>query len=287
MSAVMPPEASATGGQPFLPTKSQMGGELAEHPQSEIPTAQDETEVSPEEQDEYDDFVTRAKLFINDPRKPLNSKGNPVPNAKAPRDVILDHLNLPGENAADSVGRTTAQVAWLLYMNGKSQGHPYSPDVLYHGADEIMSDLYQIATAANLIKDAPAPDSPEEEHLLGLAKLAACKHFGQNLIDSGQANSSEAQEYYLAQIDREGKSGELDKWDPSTTFTPAQLQDFMRRSAEGDVQAKGRPMPRTPADFAALGHPQVVPPGGPPAPPPDAAAPPPPDAATAPPPGGM
>ncbi len=183
-----------------------------------------------------------------------------MPGAKAPRDVIIDHLNVPGQNAADSVGRTTAQVMWILYTNAKRQGFPYSPDVLYHGADEVMSDLYQIAVAARLIKNPPAPDSQAEQHFLGLAKLSACKFFGQNLIDTGQADSKQAQQYYLAQIQREGESGALDKWDPSQQFTPQQLSVFINKAASGKAQFQGRqPPPSTISQFAQQGHPQLVP----------------------------
>jgi hypothetical protein len=128
------------------------------------------------------------------------------------------------------------------------------------------------------------------------------KYFGQNMIDSGQANSQEAQQYYLEQIKREGDSGALDNWDPSQQFTAEQLQAYLRKSAEGDLQVPKRPVASSTADFAGMGHPQLVPPDGaaPPAgaepapappqaaaaPPPDAAASPP-DAAAPPPPGAM
>jgi hypothetical protein len=255
---------------------------------SEQPEAADDTQVTPEEQKQYEDFVTRAKLFIHDARVPKDKKGGIRPNGKAPRDVIIDHLNVKGMSAADAVGRTTAQVCWIMYMNAKRQGYPYTPDVLYHGADEIMSDLYQVGVAAKVIKNPPPDGSVEEQHLLGMAKLVACKFFGQNLIDTGQANQQEAQQYYLAQIQREGESGELDNWDPSKQFTPAQLSGFLSKAAKGDAQIKGRPMPSSIADFAAAGRPQLVPTDGsdqgpPPdqgaqgAPPPDQGAAPPPD----------
>jgi len=296
MNAVPSPEASLTGGEPFIPTSATTGGNLSQNPQTETAEGIDDSTVSPAEQDQYDDFVTRARQFINDPAVPKSPKGGALPNAKAPRDIIIEHLNAVGQNAAEAVGRTTAQVAWIIYQNAKMQDHAYSPDVLYHGADEIMSDLYQIGVKAKVIKNPPPDGSVEEEHLLGLAKLAAVKFFGQNMIDSGQANSEEAQKYYLEQIKREGDSGGLDDWDPSQQFTPQQLQAYMQKAAAGELKAPARPTSNSTADFADRGHPRMVQPDGaaPPAgaapataPPPDqAAAAPPPDQG-APPPGGM
>lgn len=254
---------SFTGGQQFIPSgNAQMGGDLSNHPISDQPATTDDQQVSPEEQKQYDDFVTRAKLFINDPRVPKGAKGSPQPNGKAPRDVIIDHLNIKGMSAADAVGRTTAQVAWILYTAAKRGGMPYSPDVLYHGADEIMSDLYQIGVHSGVIKNPPPEGSPEEEHLLGLAKLSAAKFFGQNLIDTGQANQKEAQQYYLEQIQREGDSGGLDQWDPSKQFTPDQLSGFMNRAAAGKLPPQTTSAPTSISDFAAQGHPQLVPTDG-------------------------
>jgi hypothetical protein len=254
--------SSFTGGQQFIQPTATMGGSMSDHPISDQPENTDDSQVTPEEQKQYDDFVTRAKLFINDSRVPKNGQGKPQAGAKAPRDVIVDHLNIKGMSAAEAVGRTTAQVAWILYTAAKRAGMPYSPDVIYHGADEIMSDLYQIGVSAGVIKNPPPAGSQEEEHLLGMAKLAAAKYFGQNLINTGQANQQQAQQYYLEQIQREGESGGLDDWDPSKQFTPGQLSTFMQKASRGQMQIKqpGGGAPSSISDFAARGNPQLVPP---------------------------
>ncbi len=70
------PQDSLTGGEQFIPPNSQMAGALGNHPMTDTPESEDDTQVTPEEQKQYDDLVVRAKLFINDPRPPLNSKAD-------------------------------------------------------------------------------------------------------------------------------------------------------------------------------------------------------------------
>jgi hypothetical protein len=253
-------------------------GPSGQHQTSGVMESADETEVSQQEQHAYDDFVTRALLFINDPRKPAGKDGKPNEDGKAPRDVIIDHLNVTGMKADQAVGRTTAQVAWLLFTNAKHQGVDYPPDVLYHGADEIMSHVYEIGVRSGAIKNPPPADSPQEQKLLGMAKLYACQYFGNNVIDSGLNNQDEARQFYMQQLQREADSGALEHWNPSDQISPNQLSDFLSRAAQGKAAlASGRYKPPSSiSDFQSRGHPRLVPQGGAPggapqqqAPPPD------------------
>lgn len=289
-----PPDVSATGGQDFIPSDASTGGLMSQNPQTQTPINQDDSQVTPEEQKQYDDFVTRAKLFINDPREPLNSKGAKQPNGKAPRDVIIDHLNsIDGASAAQAVGRTAAQVVTLITNNATQQGHPYDPDVVLHGSDEIISDLYQIGVAAGVIKNPPPADSDQEAHLLSLAKMYGAQFFGQNMIDSGQntpALRQQAHQYVMDQMQREAQSGALEKWSPAYQLTPDKLTSFIHRAAIGQAAVQKPGPPTTIDDFAARGHPQLVPPGGapqPPAPAPDPSQAPPDPSQSAPAPGGQ
>lgn len=263
---------AAPGGQNFLPNDAVTGGMDSQNPVSQSPTNQDDSTVTPEEQQQYDDFVTRCKLFISDYRPPKNNKGSLQPNGKAPRDVIIEHLNSPGgQNAAAAVGRTAAEVIKLVTNNAKAAGYPYPPDVIFHGADEVISDLYQIGIAAGVIKNPPPDNSEQEQHLLGMAKLYTTQFFGQGLIDSGQDPPElrqQAHQYVLDQIQKEAQTGALEKWNPSQHFSRAQILDFMNRAASGKARYQGRMAPPTNvSDYAQRGHPQLVPPGGAPAPP--------------------
>lgn len=258
------PASSITGGQNFTPSGAVAGGIMSQNPVSQTPINQDDTQVSPQEQKEYDDFVTRALLFMNDPRQPVGKGGKPQSNVKAPRDVIIDHLNAVGGDAAEkAVGRTAAQVITLLTNNAKHQGYPYSPDVIFHGADEIITALYKIGTASGVIKQAPPEGSQEEDHLLGAAKLYAAQFFGQNMIDTGQCTpelQNQSKQYMLEQIQREGESGGLHNWTPAQKLSPQQLTTLFHKAADGSLASRPNTAPPTTiADYASRGHPRLVP----------------------------
>lgn len=263
--------APPQGGQDFMPvgpSGAQTGGIMSQNAVTQTPINQDDTQVTPEEQKQYDDFVTRGLLFINDPRVPLGKTGHPQPNGKAPRDVIISHLNaVDGQAAEEAVGRTAAQVITIITNNAKSQGFPYPPDVIFHGANEILDALYKIGVASGVIKNMPPAGSPEEDKIMSASKVYAAQYFGQNIINSGQDTpefQDQNKKYVLDQIQREGESGALDNWNPSQNVSPEKLTQFIHRAAIGKAQFP-RPAgpPTTIADYAARGHPQLVQPGAP------------------------
>lgn len=237
-----------------------MGGVDSQHPGSDQMLAEDDTAVSPEEQQAYDDFVTRGLMFLNDTRKPLGKNGKPNENAKSPADTIISHLNVRGFGADQAVGRTTAQICWLIFSNAQHQGVKYPPDVVYHGADEIMSHVYEIGVQSGAIKNPPPPDSPQEQHLLGMAKMYACQYFGNNVIDSGLNNQDEAKQFYQQQMQREADSGSLDHWDPRQDMSPGQLSDFLARASSGKAaladMRKGPP--QSISDYQQRGAPSLL-----------------------------
>jgi hypothetical protein len=247
------------GDDQVAPHSAFMGGEDSQHPASDQMLTQDDTYVSPEEQQAYDDFVTRALLFMNDPRIPAGKNGKPDNTRKAPRDVIIDHLNIKGMPADVAVGRTTAQICWLIFSNALHNGVHYPPDVLYHGSDEVMSHVYEIGVQSGAIKNPPPPDSPEEQHLLGMAKMYATEFFGDNVINAGLDNQDEARQFYLQQIKREADSGAMENWNPGDQMSPAQLNDFLARSSQGKASLasmRAKP-PSSISDYQSRGSPSL------------------------------
>jgi len=192
----------------------------------------DETAVSPEEQEQYEDFVSRALHFINDTRTPAGGKG-----IKAPADAILERMNQRDLTVPEAIGGTCADVAFMIHNNAKRQGVEYEADVLWHGADEIMSQLLDLGRAAGIFPKLPPENSEDEAKLLGAAKAEAAKAFGEKLIATGQNPQAEAQSYMQEQMQREADTGELDEWDPLSEVSPDALTKAIQRAKGGGQEA--------------------------------------------------
>ncbi len=190
----------------------------------------DETAVSPEEQEQYEDFVSRAIHFVNDTRVP--QKG-----ARSPADAVLERMNQRGLTVPEALGGTTADVVFMIHNNAKRQGVEYEADVLWHGADEIMSQLLDLGRASGVFPKLPPENSEEEQKLLGAAKAEAAKAFGEKLIATGQAPQAEAQAFMQEQMQREADSGELDDWDPLSSVSPDALTQALKRAQGGGAEA--------------------------------------------------
>lgn len=265
--AVEQPVAASDAPTDFNPASADgatMAGASAEHPVTGTLATTDASQVSPDEQRMYDDFVTRCMLFMNDPRKPIGKTGKPNEEAKSPRDVIIDHLNIAGMKSYDAVGRTAAQICWLIYTNGLRNNVRYPPDVVFHAADEVLWAVYTLGVQAGVIKNPPAPDSKEESELVGRAKFSAAQYFGQNTIDAGLNDQQANREYYMQQMKREADSGQYEQWDPRQQFSPQQLTDFLARASSGKaaLAAQTQRAPTSISDFQKAGAPSFVKPGG-------------------------
>lgn len=216
--------------------------------------------ATPQEQAEYNQLVSRYVLMISDMR--------PSPgHGKSPLDSCLQQMNNPKQTVAMAVGYTTAQEMFILHNGAKQQKFQYSPDVMFHAADECIVATYLLGQARGIFKGTPPyqglkedatsyPFTKEEINIIGHAKLFATQKFGALMQSHGQISTTERQQamdFWHQQIVREIKSGEVD---PSIIKKMSQIK--------GIAQAANNPS-----------APQVVP-EPPPAPPPAPPAPPPP-----------
>lgn len=223
------------------------------NPQDDLRRAEavDPTEVeqpTDEEQQQYDDFVTRAIALISDNRKPEGG-------GKSPSEATIDMMNNSSFTVPEALAEGAANTVMLLHNVAKRANKSYTPDVIFHGADEVIAGLYLLGSAAGIFKDAPAhdwaskqdeeqtpeavldpgqamaeaPGGQEVEHeegnpseadftdeeymLLGEAKILATENFGRKLQESGQLTEKEmgeAQDFWKSQIEKEVQSGQVD-----------------------------------------------------------------------------
>jgi len=142
--------------QPQQPQQFTAASGVAGDPQDDLRRAEaaDPTEVeqvTDDEQAQYDDFVSRALALISDSRKP---KGEGM----SPSEATLKLMNNSSFTVPEALAEGAANTVMLLHNASKRANKAYTPDVIFHGADEIIAGLYLLGSAAGIFKDAPAHD---------------------------------------------------------------------------------------------------------------------------------
>lgn len=221
-------------------------GAMGRAPVTGDPAGMDDTQVTPEEQAQYDEFTTMALGIVHG----LEKVG---PN-RASADVVLDYFKPSGTTVPQALGFATAEVCYTVHQYMKRQKIEIGADVIFHSAAEVMSEIYEFAAAAKVIPVAKLPPagSPQEEQLLGKALMYAVERFGQRLEATGQLPREEANQHLNEQIRREGESGELDDYDPRADMDADGMNHALkkiRKNGQGE-DAVG--------EFAAKGYPRMV-----------------------------
>ncbi len=170
----------------------------------------EETNVSPEEQELYDTFVKKgADLIYTDAGK-IN-------------DAVLDALHVDTEDLDERQGsarimalaHTGMQIVKKLDESAREQGQDIPDDILAHGGKEIIEELGEIASKAGIY------DYSEEE--LSGAYFQAVDMYRDEAIKSGRT-SEETLKGQFAEIDEADKAGKLGDvlpgFDGSTLGTP-------------------------------------------------------------------
>lgn len=244
----MPPQGPQQGGGQFLPDDFEIPveGSMARNPVSGTPSGMDETQVSEDEQSQYDEFTTMALGIVHG----LQKKG---PN-RASADIILDYFKIQGTTVPQALGIATAEVCYTVHNYFKHNKVEISADVVFAAAQEVMSEIYEVATAARVIPvgKLPQPGSPQEEQLLGKALMYATDQFARRLETSGQIPQKEAAEHLNSEMRREAETGELDDFDPKAEADADGLAYALKR-----VQSNMAPKDPV-ADMEAQGYPRMI-----------------------------
>lgn len=154
----------------------------------------DANTVSPEEQAQYDQLVTKALDLIDGPKT---------------QRAILDQMNQKDMPVYQAVGRTAAMMAMALEQQAKASGIELSGDVIFHAAkDYILPELFTIGEAAKIL---PTPKDGDQSQL-NMAFLEAQKVYGEHVLQGPDATkaSQGAQDFYAQQVAKEVDDGKVD-----------------------------------------------------------------------------
>lgn len=102
-------------------------------------------EVTDEEQAQYEDFVSRALAMISDTRTPED--GSPSPS-----EAVINVMNNSSMSVPEALAEGAVSTIGMIHDAAKRAGSPYSPDVLFHGSDEIIAGLYLLGSKAGIFE---------------------------------------------------------------------------------------------------------------------------------------
>jgi len=143
--------------------------------------------VSPEEQAQYDKFVDAGFQAI------YNEKTMPQ---------VLEMLKGNGQ-PVDGLANTAAMIVMRLEDSAKQSGKELSPDIVYHGGVELLEDL------ANLAKEAKIHEYSEEE-LQGAMYQALDIYRNMRQQDGSLDMEAINQEFgQILEADKAGRLGEV------------------------------------------------------------------------------
>lgn len=184
-----------TGEQPVQPTEARTVNAEGPAPRDANKYVDDdETNVSPEEQAQYDQFMENA---IN-----LIYEGEQV------RPQILEALNVGGEpsGGADpwimALAQSAVTIVTKLDDSSREAGQPVSDDVLLHGAIAVIEELAEVADAAQI-------HDYTEQDMTG-ALQQAIDLYRPKLIADGRTDE-ETLKAQFAEINQAEAAGRLDE----------------------------------------------------------------------------
>jgi hypothetical protein len=142
-----------------------------------------EEQATEEEQAQYTIVVSRAvKLF--------HGSG---------RDQTLKML-ASGESPADSIGRTAAMTIRMIKKSADEAGKPIDDGILYHAGVEIVEELFEYGTQANVFQFADAQEAQEQHDE---ALFYALKYYGEEALAAGEIDQGEMQKAMQQGIQQE------------------------------------------------------------------------------------
>ena len=188
MPGLMQPQGKPMPGQP--PQGAPMQGQAM--PQGQPGQTEEESNVSPEEQGAYDKYVQNGMQLMYSEKtmpqlvKTIGGDGNPV----------------------EGLANAALTVVTQLDQSAKQKGVEISPDVKYHGAEELLSQMAELAEAAGVHEF--SDEELEQAFFLALDMYRVGKQ------ESGELDNNAIQQDMQMLVDAD-KQGQLDQVVPGAS----------------------------------------------------------------------
>lgn len=156
----------------------------------------DESNVTPEEQAEYDQFMENALTLMYD--------------EKGTKPELLEALKAAGGEQQEggpnpailALAQSAVTIVGQLDDSAREAGKPVTDDVLYHGSFAVVQELAELAEAAKI-------KEYSEEDITG-AFMQAIDMYRPKLIESGRT-TEEALKEGFAQVNEADQQGQLNQ----------------------------------------------------------------------------
>jgi hypothetical protein len=186
-------------------------------------------QVSPEEQEQYEELFLKVMGAVNDIR--------PAKTGEAPADAIIKMMSVKGKEAHVAIGQTAGMIMTTMIDMAKRQGREYDGRIVQEVGMDLVVELADIANLSGAIENMPPEDSPEFDKLIELAVLEGTKLFGEHRIRTGQADQQGHMNELQGQMQREADAGELDDW--GMEQLDPEMRTKMAQQLQGQQQPQG------------------------------------------------
>ena len=147
------------------------------------------------EQDQYDQFVTKAIVFMSK-------------NATK----LVASMNDKNKPVYENVGALTVKVGKMILGSAKAASQEIGPDVIHAAGQEIVEHLMDMGDAAGIFPF--DSDSEEYDQVMAMSFLHAAELVGNETLKSPEYTpeiKEEAGDFYAQQVAGEAQRGELPK----------------------------------------------------------------------------
>lgn len=182
------------------------------------PEPEDEGNVSPEEQAQYDQFVAQGMKLYNDPKV--------MPS-------ILGMIEGDGD-PVNGLASATATIVVRLVQSMKGLPTKMSGDVIYHGGVELLEQLADVGAVTKL-----HDFTPEE---MQQAELRAVDMVRDMLTKSGDIDNEAVMQDFNALVEAD-KAGNLDEVLPGISEAPAEGEEEDEPMPDDEAEEPAEPPP--------------------------------------------